>query len=82
MTTESVQSDDVIQLAPEHCRWGPLLCIVDEVRPWGVIAYAVMPSANQDETMPLRVAHGHYVRIGRAEWATVPKERANAQGPR
>jgi hypothetical protein len=63
--------NDVIQLDPAHCEWGPLLCIVSVVKAWGVQCYAIVATKRGDppEQMYLRVEHGHYVRIGRAEWA-------------
>lgn len=64
---------DVIQLDPAHCDWGPLLCIVDEVRSngRGVRCYNVYPEERGKlaSAMYLHVKHGHYVVIGRAEWA-------------
>ena len=71
---------DVIQLDPEHCRWGPILCIVDEVRDWGVTCYSPYPSEKADEVVPLRVQHGHYVIIGQAEWAMAPSSQLSAVG--
>ena len=56
---------DVIQLDPDHCRFGPLLCIVSEVKSWGVQCYAVF---NKEEAAYFRVNHGNYVVVGRAEW--------------
>lgn len=68
MTPVSV--GDVIQLDPSHCRWGPLLCIVDEVKSWGVCCHWLQTTT---EGMPLgvvsyRAEYGTFHRIGRAEW--------------
>lgn len=41
-TTETINTGVVIQLAPLH-RWAGSLWIVDEVRKWGVVAYAIIP---------------------------------------
>lgn len=62
---------DVIQLDPEHNDWGPLLCIVDKIYAWGVQCYALIPEERHrpPDQMFLRVSHGHYQRIGKAEWA-------------
>lgn len=62
---------DVIQLDPAHCDWGPLLCIVSEVKSWGVQCYAIYPEerGKPPSQMYLRPRHEHYVVIGRAEWA-------------
>lgn len=58
--------NDVIQLDPAHCRWGPLLCIVDKVQDWGVRCYALVPG--ERGSMYLNVNHGDYYVVGRAEW--------------
>ena len=60
----------VIQLDPEHSAWGPLLCIVDEVKSWGVQCYAIHPEERDKPpgAMYLRVKHEHYVVIGSAQW--------------
>jgi hypothetical protein len=61
---------DVIQLDPEHSCWGPELCIVEQVFAWGV--RCLFFTAHVRDGSPgeayLRVAHGEYVRIGRAAW--------------
>lgn len=62
----------VIQVDPTGNKWGcPLLCIVEEVKPWGVKCYSPHLEADGTaSTLPLRVNHGDYVVIGMAEWAT------------
>lgn len=64
---------DVIQLDPDHCDWGPLLCIVDEVKAWGVSCYALHPDKRGEPPprMFMRVDHGNYEVIGLAVWKHV-----------
>jgi hypothetical protein len=68
MSSEAIEPNDVIQLHLDASDWGPMLCIVDEVRTWGVLAYFLV--ANERGTPPgaayIRVDHGKYTRIGRA----------------
>lgn len=64
---ELPQPDDVVQLDPEHCPWGAIFVVVVEVRSWGIKGYFLVPG--EEGIAPVRVNHGHYVRIGRAEWA-------------
>lgn len=66
----AVAVNDVIQLDPEQIAWGPLFCIVTELKSWGVQCYAIHPEKRGEmpSRMFLRVKHGQYVRIGRAEW--------------
>lgn len=68
-----LQKNDVIQIVNETNRWFPCLLIVDEVKPWGVTAYALWPVTppqtpeNQPaERYPLRVPIGDFVLIGPA----------------
>jgi hypothetical protein len=72
----NVQVNDVIHLDPAQSTWGPLLCIVSEVKSWGVQCYALVPE--QRDKLPgcmyLRVEHGKYVYIGRVEWAVATRE--------
>lgn len=60
----------VIQLDPEHSVWGPLLCIVEENKDWGVVCYAIHPQQRGEPPgkMYLRVNHEHYVVIGSVQW--------------
>jgi len=68
---------DVIQVDPEKSHFGAVLCVVSEVKAWGVQCYFLAPGA-LGEGAPvtliatnqafLRVPHADYVRIGRAEW--------------
>jgi hypothetical protein len=63
--------NDVIQLDPTKNDWGPLLCIVDEVKSWGVRCYVLLPEKRGEPpgSMYLRVEVGTFVVIGPAEWA-------------
>jgi hypothetical protein len=65
-----VKINDVIQLDPAQSPWGPLLCIVDEVKSWGVQCYALVPEHREEppNRMYLRIEHGKYIEIGAAEW--------------
>lgn len=67
---ELVRVWDVIQVDPEHGPWGPLLLTVDEVRAWGVIAYAMIPGVRGTAPghAPFRLESKQFVRIGRSEW--------------
>jgi hypothetical protein len=71
VSLDKVDKGMVIQLDPEQCDWGPLLCIVQEVRSWGVVCYALIPERRKEPpaTMFIRVKEGHYVVVGKAEWA-------------
>lgn len=67
---------DVVQLDPGKTHWGPVLCVVESRHAWGVMAYWF--SHNSGPTGPatirdtgaayVRVPHGSYVVIGKAEW--------------
>jgi len=64
---------DVIQLNPHEPlgqMWGPLLLVVDLVEGWGVRGDAFIPQERNEPPgiMPMRVEHGGYVVIGKAEW--------------
>jgi len=72
MTSEqtTVRVGDVIQLDPEHSPWGPMLCIVEEVHPWGVSCYWLGATARDRPPayFPYRATTGTFARIGLAEW--------------
>jgi hypothetical protein len=63
--TLPAQAGDVVQLDPQHCRHGALLCVVESSHPWGLKVNLDAGSGNE---IPLRVEHGHYARVGEAEW--------------
>lgn len=69
--TRRAEKNDVIQLQPEMSQWGALLCIVDDVRTWGVQCYALIPEKRGEvpSRMYLRVQHEGYVVVGPAYWA-------------
>jgi hypothetical protein len=72
-----VKANDVIQLDPAgELAWGPLLCVVEEVKPWGVKCYALIPTrrGEQPHMMWMRVEHGAYAVVGPAAWAAVKIE--------
>jgi hypothetical protein len=66
--SQAVEPGDVIQLDPEHSRWGPVFVVADEVRTWGVQGYLIGPEDKKIGTVYVRVKHGHYARIGKAQW--------------
>jgi len=65
-----VRINDVIQLDPAQNDWGPLLCIVSEVKSWGVQCYALVPEKRGElpGSMYLRMNTGMFQVIGHAEW--------------
>jgi hypothetical protein len=65
-----VKINDVIQLDPAQSPWGALLCIVSEVKAWGVQCYALVPRQRDEPpgSMYLRVETGKFQVIGMAEW--------------
>jgi len=62
--------NDVIQLDPAQSTWGPLLCIVSEIKTWGVQCYALVPDRRDKppSQMYLRVETGKFQVVGTAEW--------------
>lgn len=83
MTEEAkAKLNDVIQLDPEHCDHGPLLCVVAEIKAWGVQCYTIDPpgvTGALTRYYPdgvesgvgyaiLRVKHGDYQVIGPVAW--------------
>lgn len=68
--TPHVAVNDVVQLDPARCPWGPLLGIVCEVAEWGITFVAIVPVSREQGAgfMPMRVKHGDYRRIGAAAW--------------
>jgi hypothetical protein len=73
-----VKINDVIQLDPAESPWGPLLCIVSEVKDWGVQCYAFVPTERNKPPglMYLRVNHDKYTVIGPAEFAAASSTEA------
>jgi hypothetical protein len=65
-----LEPGDLIQLDPVKHTWGPMLCIVDEVKGWGVTCYWLQAT---EHGKPPGVCHyraetGTFVRVGKAEW--------------
>lgn len=73
---ELAKRNDVIQLEPETAgaAWGPLLCVVSEVKAWGVQCYALIPTTRDQPpgSMWMRIDHGKYAVIGPAMWTVEP----------
>lgn len=66
---QRAEAGDVVQLDPEHCRWGAVLVVVTEVRTWGIQGYFLVWRDDGTSGMSfIRAEHAHYKRIGRAEW--------------
>lgn len=65
-----VKPNFIVQLDPDKSEWGALLCIVDEVREWGVLCYAMTPTKRGEmpAQMFMRVKTGDYIVVGVAEW--------------
>lgn len=65
-----LEPGDVIQLDPTKHDWGALLCIVDEVKSWGVQCYWLQ--ATERGVPPnaafYRAEYGTFRYIGKAEW--------------
>lgn len=72
--SKRAEVNDVIQLDPEHSHgWGPLLCIVEDVRDRLVLCYALHAvDGKPPDRMYLRIAHEGYVIIGKAAWTHAP----------
>lgn len=52
MNTTQVASGNIIQITDASHPWYPSLLIVDEVHPWGVQAYAILPKSNDGSELP------------------------------
>ena len=50
-----IREDDIVQITDEEHHWYPCLLIVDEVKPWGVVAYVLYPTNSE----PLDMAYFH-----------------------
>jgi hypothetical protein len=76
MTGEKLDVDaapgDIVQLDPSSeigQEWGPQLCIVTEVKPWGVQAYFLHARARGDYGPAyIRLAHQSFEKVGQAAW--------------
>ena len=60
--------NDIIQITDEAHAWYGCLLVVDEVKPWGVIAYMTIPQTNDASEPPgiafNRLKLGTYERVG------------------
>lgn len=61
---------DIIQITNETHPWYPSLLIVSEVKAWGVVAYALIPTSN-DNSKPVglafnRINSNDYEKVGSA----------------
>lgn len=69
-----IEVHDIVQLVPKPDGWGAMLVIVTSVYAWGVQGYWLV--AEERGKPPgcayVRVKHGDYVRVGRAEWSIEP----------
>ena len=72
MDAGKVNVGDIIQLDPTAelgKEWGPQLCVVSELKPWGVQCYFVHAASRGDfGPAYLRIPTGSFVVVGRAEW--------------
>lgn len=59
---------DVIQMDRSKERFAFCLATVDEVKSWGVHAFVRIPDPHGPRNAYVRVTHGNYSVIGRAEW--------------
>lgn len=46
------ENGDIVQITDESHPWFPCLLIVDEVKNWGVQAYAIVPKSNDNSELP------------------------------
>lgn len=67
----AVAVGDVIQITDTPHPWFPCLLIVEEVKPWGVLAFVLMPLANDGSKPPggayNRLETGSFEVIGQAK---------------
>ncbi len=59
---------DIIQITDESHAWFPCLLIIDEVKMWGVQAYALTPTKNDGSEKPAqyfnRLEFGEFEKVG------------------
>lgn len=62
--TNPLESDDVIQIVPNH-KWGGCIAVVDDPRDWGCVAYVTVPS-NDGKTGPayIRLKNEEFIPLG------------------
>lgn len=65
---------DIIQITHRKDPWFPALLIVDEVKPWGVQAYTIIPQSNDGGEKPgnayRRLKFTLFARVGSALFVT------------
>lgn len=73
----TIKRGDVVQITDEKHHWYPALLIVEEVKPFGCLAYAHCPADgnNFSGAAFIRLNHDVYARIGDAK--IVIKEETN-----
>lgn len=65
-----INKGDIVQIVDEEHAWFPALLIVDEVKNWGVVAFALIPQKN-DGSEPVgraynRLSFAKIERVGEA----------------
>ncbi len=67
---DELKPGSVIQITDQSHSWYPCLLLVGEVRSWGVLATALIPTSNDGSTIPAeaptRLAAGSYEVVGQA----------------
>lgn len=64
-----MQKNDIIQIVDQNHHWFPALLVVDEVKTWGVMAYAHMITNDNDPCKQayIRLENHAFVKVGEAE---------------
>ncbi len=64
-----IYKGDIIQISNGENKWFPYLLIVDEVKSWGVQAFAFIPSVDgKTGVAHYRVSNGEFIKVGSAEF--------------
>lgn len=62
---------NIVQITDETHHWYPALLIIDEVKAWGVTAYAIIPEGSHASkstvVAPIRIETGRFAVVGDAE---------------
>lgn len=68
----------LVQIDPAHdARFGGLVLVVEDVRPWGVMGYVPVPQGQGQARAYYKVEWAHVERVGELEW--VPADVAGPQ---
>jgi hypothetical protein len=60
-TITKVSKGTIVQITNPNHHWFPVLLIVDEVQPWGVIAYCFMPQTRDTVSRaPIRLSNDDF----------------------